>query len=291
MNSISGSRFKQRRKELGLTQSALAKDICEQSLISRIENTNLSPSSEILFLLSNRLGVTMNYFFEEFVQESRHSIGKIRTIFSQQLLLRNYEIVEQLYVKEVESRHLLNEEDKAYLDYIFILVRFYLYNERDFAIKEFDRLNAIIAPHYYFYLDFLNSYTIFLGEVGEDDKYMELVSNVKSEVSKLDLSINADFQAYIKIGYNYARFLLKRKQTNLALDEVTELINQLNAYNSSFLLPDLLCLLGNISKGLLREDEVLDLYEQALVLYKLQGNTKLYLSLKNFLVTMGKEIY
>ncbi|WP_153049568.1 helix-turn-helix domain-containing protein, partial [Streptococcus suis] len=43
MNSISGSRFKQRRKELGLTQSALAKDICEQSLISRIENTNLSP--------------------------------------------------------------------------------------------------------------------------------------------------------------------------------------------------------------------------------------------------------
>ncbi|WP_153056568.1 hypothetical protein, partial [Streptococcus suis] len=102
----------------------------------------------------------MNYFFEEFVQESRHSIGKIRTIFSQQLLLRNYEIVEQLYVKEVESRHLLNEEDKAYLDYIFILVQFYLYNERDFAIKEFDRLNAIIAPHYYFYLDFLNSYTI-----------------------------------------------------------------------------------------------------------------------------------
>ncbi|WP_153059216.1 hypothetical protein, partial [Streptococcus suis] len=70
----------------------------------------------------------------------------------------------------------MNEEDKAYLDYIFTLVQFYLYNERDFATKEFDRLSAIIAPHYYFYLDFLNSYTIFLGEVGEDDKYMELVS-------------------------------------------------------------------------------------------------------------------
>lgn len=52
------------RKSLNLSQQQLAEGICTQAQISKIENSNEIPSSLILYKLSRKLGVDMNYFFE-----------------------------------------------------------------------------------------------------------------------------------------------------------------------------------------------------------------------------------
>lgn len=58
-----GDKVIKRRKELKMTQADLAKNICTQSQVSRIEKNEIMPSSETLFLIANKLNVSMDFFF------------------------------------------------------------------------------------------------------------------------------------------------------------------------------------------------------------------------------------
>ncbi len=58
-----GEKIKNRRLEINLSQKELAKDICSQAEISRIESDATIPNSQVLFNICNRLNVTMNYFY------------------------------------------------------------------------------------------------------------------------------------------------------------------------------------------------------------------------------------
>ena len=61
--NILGEKFKLQRKKLGLSQKSLAEGICEQSQISKIERGHFIPSADLLFKLSQRLEVPLDYFF------------------------------------------------------------------------------------------------------------------------------------------------------------------------------------------------------------------------------------
>ncbi|PWG00372.1 helix-turn-helix domain-containing protein [Levilactobacillus bambusae] len=58
-------RFIDRRKELGLSQSELARGICTQTTISKFENQSQMMSTKILSRLCNRLGLTLNDLFSD----------------------------------------------------------------------------------------------------------------------------------------------------------------------------------------------------------------------------------
>ncbi|WP_270181958.1 helix-turn-helix domain-containing protein [Alkalihalobacillus sp. CinArs1] len=58
-----GTSLRELRMYLGLSQADLADGICTQALISQIENSDVSPSAELLYHLASRLGVDINYFF------------------------------------------------------------------------------------------------------------------------------------------------------------------------------------------------------------------------------------
>nr|WP_188109052.1 MULTISPECIES: helix-turn-helix transcriptional regulator [Streptococcus] len=46
-----------------LSQKELAEGICKQGQISRLENGEYTPGSELLHQLAKRLSVSMDYFF------------------------------------------------------------------------------------------------------------------------------------------------------------------------------------------------------------------------------------
>ena len=56
------------KKELRLSQQTLAEGICEQSQISKIERGHFIPSADLLFKLSQRLEVPLDYFFNEQIE-------------------------------------------------------------------------------------------------------------------------------------------------------------------------------------------------------------------------------
>ncbi|MGP7819768.1 helix-turn-helix domain-containing protein [Niallia sp. 01092] len=62
--SAVGEKIKELRKEIGLSQKELAHNICTQSQISKIEKGEVLPLSSTLYLISQRLGIDVNYFFD-----------------------------------------------------------------------------------------------------------------------------------------------------------------------------------------------------------------------------------
>ncbi len=59
-----GNKIKELRKQLGLSQRELSRDICTQAQISKIEKGDVYPYASTLYFISERLGVDVNYFFD-----------------------------------------------------------------------------------------------------------------------------------------------------------------------------------------------------------------------------------
>jgi transcriptional regulator with XRE-family HTH domain len=62
--SAIGEKIKELRKLMGLSQMDLAAGICTQAQISKIEKGDVYPYASTLYLISQRLGVDVNYFFD-----------------------------------------------------------------------------------------------------------------------------------------------------------------------------------------------------------------------------------
>ncbi|QOY37717.1 helix-turn-helix domain-containing protein [Anaerobacillus isosaccharinicus] len=61
-----GCKIKELRKYWNMTQAELAHDICSQAMVSTIEkNENVFISAQLLFQISQRLGVNIDYFFQD----------------------------------------------------------------------------------------------------------------------------------------------------------------------------------------------------------------------------------
>lgn len=85
MNNISKNvclKFKDARRALGLTQSALAQEIgCHQAALSMFENGNPTKlSEEYVTKLSTRLGVDVKALNEEAVAEERESVSHLVSV-------------------------------------------------------------------------------------------------------------------------------------------------------------------------------------------------------------------
>lgn len=83
--SAIGKKIKELRKLLGMSQGELAEGICTQAQISKIENGDVYPYASTLYLISQRLGVDVNYFFDigmtprfEYVQEVTEQLKQAR---------------------------------------------------------------------------------------------------------------------------------------------------------------------------------------------------------------------
>ncbi|MFE8701730.1 helix-turn-helix domain-containing protein [Cytobacillus sp. FJAT-54145] len=83
--TLIGKKIKELRKVLGLSQGELANGICTQAQISKIENGDVYPYASTLYLISQRLGVDVNYFFDigltprlDYVQEVSKQLNNAR---------------------------------------------------------------------------------------------------------------------------------------------------------------------------------------------------------------------
>jgi transcriptional regulator with XRE-family HTH domain len=70
MNEI-GTIIKHLRKNLTMTQNELCREICSQSVLSRIENNEEIPNVVVMFLLCRRLEVSMDWVMERNIELNR----------------------------------------------------------------------------------------------------------------------------------------------------------------------------------------------------------------------------
>ena len=256
------SRLKERRKALKMSQKELAEGICKQGQISRIENGEYTPGSELLYALSRKLRVSMDYFFDEQVQDEKNELENFRLVAENFISQRDYSSLKYLYNLESKSSSHLSLSDKMYLEWIQTLVLFYCDNNKLEAVSKLEKL---------------------LNDIDNLNQFNEIRDNLEKRVNNLIIHTIEELELSIKFNYNISRYLWLQNNVEDAINKISETIRICKRYRSNYLLADLYLLLGNASASFGNIDEVRDYYTKAKFLYNLDGNQEMSLKVEHYL--------
>ncbi|VTT26909.1 helix-turn-helix domain-containing protein [Streptococcus gordonii] len=288
MQSI-GNKIKTKRKSLGLSQKDLADGICEQSLISKIERTNYFPSADVLYKLSQKLQVDINFFFDE-SYETVSDLRKFITMSSKLLEHRNYTDLEYLYNLEKSKSNSFNEDEQSYLTWIEAIILFYNYDKKDSAIELLKNLiDSLFDYKKNIFLKALNTLTNFYSNIGYNEEYERNYKKLLQIYSTKDFQLKEDIEGYIRLKYNFAHHLTINGQLLDALETALETIDFCKNNNTAYQMPSLLLLVANSCEKFLSKEEIIQYYTEAKTLAKLYGNDVLYLKIKNYLINYDND--
>lgn len=277
------SRLKERRKALKMSQKELAEGICKQGQISRIENGEYTPGSELLYALSRKLRVSMDYFFDEQVQDEKNELENFRLVAENFISQRDYSSLKYLYNLESKSSSHLSLSDKMYLEWIQTLVLFYCDNNKLEAISKLEKLIKEKNISEINYLRFSNTLFNFYYDIDDLNQFNEIRDNLEKRVNNLIIHTIEELELSIKFNYNISRYLWLQNNVEDALNKISETIRICKRYRSNYLLADLYLLLGNASASFGNIDEVRDYYTKAKFLYNLDGNQEMSLKVEHYL--------
>lgn len=277
------SRLKERRKALKMSQKELAEGICKQGQISRIENGEYTPGSELLYALSRKLRVSMDYFFDEQVQDEKNELENFRLVAENFISQRDYSSLKYLYNLESKSSSHLSLSDKMYLEWIQTLVLFYCDNNKLEAVSELEKLIKEKNISEINYLRFSNTLFNFYYDIDDLNQFNEIRDNLEKRVNNLIIHTIEELELSIKFNYNISRYLWLQNNVEDALNKISETIRICKRYRSNYLLADLYLLLGNASASFGNIDEVRDYYTKAKFLYNLDGNQEMSLKVEHYI--------
>ena len=277
------SRLKERRKALKLSQKELAEGVCKQGQISRIENGEYTPGSELLYALSRKLRVSMDYFFDEQVQDEKNELENFRLVAENFISQRDYSSLKYLYNLESKSSSHLSLSDKMYLEWIQTLVLFYCDNNKLEAVSKLEKLIKEKNISEINYLRFSNTLFNFYYDIDDLNQFNEIRDNLEKRVNNLIIHTIEELELSIKFNYNISRYLWLQNNVEDALNKISETIRICKRYRSNYLLADLYLLLGNASASFGNIDEVIDYYAKAKFLYNLDGNQEMSLKVEHYI--------
>ena len=277
------SRLKERRKALKMSQKELAEGICKQGQISRIENGEYTPGSELLYALSRKLRVSMDYFFDEQVQDEKNELENFRLVAENFISQRDYSSLKYLYNLESKSSSHLSLSDKMYLEWIQTLVLFYCDNNKLEAVSKLEKLIKEKNISEINYLRFSNTLFNFYYDIDDLNQFNEIRDSLEKRVNNLIIHTIEELELSIKFNYNISRYLWLQNNVEDALNKISETIRICKRYRSNYLLADLYLLLGNASASFGNIDEVRDYYAKAKFLYNLDGNQEMSLKVEHYI--------
>ncbi|MEZ7564271.1 helix-turn-helix transcriptional regulator [Streptococcus salivarius] len=283
MGILLASRLKERRKALKMSQKELAEGICKQGQISRIENGEYTPGSELLYSLSRKLRVSMDYFFDEQVQDEKNELENFRLVAENFISQRDYSSLKYLYNLESKSSSHLSLADKMYLEWIQTLVLFYCDDNKLEAVSKLEKLLKERNISEINYLRFSNTLFNFYYDIDNLNQFNEIRDNLEKRVDNLIIHTIEELELSIKFNYNISRYLWLQNNVEDALNKISETIRLCKRYRSNYLLADLYLLLGNASASFGNIDEVRDYYTKAKFLYNLDGNQEMRLKVEHYL--------
>ncbi|WP_253184021.1 helix-turn-helix domain-containing protein, partial [Streptococcus salivarius] len=266
-----------------MSQKELAEGICKQGQISRIENGEYTPGSELLYALSRKLRVSMDYFFDEQVQDEKNELENFRLVAENFISQRDYSSLKYLYNLESKSSSHLSLSDKMYLEWIQTLVLFYCDNNKLEAVSKLEKLIKEKNISEINYLRFSNTLFNFYYDIDDLNQFNEIRDNLEKRVNNLIIHTIEELELSIKFNYNISRYLWLQNNVEDAINKISETIRICKRYRSNYLLADLYLLLGNASASFGNIDEVRDYYTKAKFLYNLDGNQEMSLKVEHYL--------
>ena len=284
MGSLIATRIKNRRKELKLSQKELAEGICKQGQISRLENGEYTPGSELLHQLAKKLKVSMDYFFDEAISNETTEFTEFKNIAKGFIARRDFDSLKYIYELEKDKSHRLSLADKIYLEWVAALVDFYCYHKKEEAIVNLERLLQSLAKADLMYLQIINTLFIFYQDTDNLSRFESLKTELIEAVNHFTLNSIEELELSVKFNYNLSRYFWLQNNTEEAIKQVTATIRLCQEHHTTYLLADLFVLLGNISETFSDKLEVKSYFESAHFLYKhLENNKEMALTVEHYI--------
>ncbi|HEV1075638.1 transcriptional regulator [Streptococcus pneumoniae] len=280
--NILAEKLRSKRKELGLSQQSLAKGICEQSQISKIERGNFMPSAELLFKIAQRLEVPLDYFFNEQI-EVKSNLSNFKHLSARLLGDRDYDGLEYIYKIELKRNTFLASEDCIYLEWIKAIIDFYQYQSQNKAISTLEIALSKVSSKTFIYLKILNTLSNFYSLIGREQDYENNYSLLMELYQTKNLEHQEFLFGYIRVRYNYAHYLVSKEKYNEAIQEALETIELCKLKHTSYQLAPLLILVGNAGTYFLDKEQVKNYYIEAKELCKIYNNPLMLMKIENYL--------
>lgn len=283
MSTLLASRFKNRRIALRMSQAELAEGICKQARISKIEGGNYSPGAELLYQLAKKMNVSVEYFFDDSVEEKSQTLEKFKAMARKLQDQRDYEGLEYIYDLEISKNNKISIADKIYLAWIESIIIFYRGGEKEKGIEKLKILLQQINEKDSLYLTLSTTLLLFLFESNKFGEYRDEYEKISKVFKNLKISTLEEIHTLIRFKYNYCRFLWLVEENDKAIQEILDTIEICKKYKILYLLGDVYCLLGNVSESFKEREEVKIYYQKALFYLKEENNDKLAMQIEQYL--------
>ncbi|MFC7786744.1 MULTISPECIES: helix-turn-helix domain-containing protein [unclassified Rossellomorea] len=275
--SVVGQKIKELRKNIGLSQEELAEGICTQAQISKIEKGDVFPYASTLFLISRKLGVDVNYFFDigmtprlDYVQEVSKQLQIARRSM-------NYKEMKEIVTAEEENPLFFNNNRNLQLLQWHKGIYQYELNKNVEKAEEILR-EAISLSHTTDKIwtereiEILLTIGVMYSEEGDWKKALEIYQEVKTHI--LALPNLHDFTLRTRLYYNIARVLTRLKNFDESIQYCNEAIDWCVLKDNMYLLGELHYHIGyNYElQGILKDAQ--KYMQKALIVFELQGDDK-----------------
>lgn len=204
-----GVQIKELRNHFGISQQELCKNICSQSFISRIESGDLSPSAGLLYRLSMRLGVDMNYFLESVYVPRIDYVQEVLLQLSESLKKKNYEQIKELVNHERGNPLFVHGGNRQQLLWYEAIYFYKMHDDFHRALMLLDEalsmrhttLKSHSEKEIEIYLTKANIHT----ERKDLNKAHSMYKDILTYINRLP--VIRDKELLIKVYYNYSRSL------------------------------------------------------------------------------------
>ncbi|WP_433744899.1 helix-turn-helix domain-containing protein [Falsibacillus pallidus] len=278
-----GSKIKELRKLIGLSQEELADGICTQAQISKIEKGDVYPYASTLYLISQKLGLDVNYFFDigmtprvDYVQEVARILNNYR---------RDHKYDQILDLIKTEEKNPLFTQNKRNMQLLLWhkgICTFLFKKDSEKALKMLNDALKLSQVSDKIWTEREIEIHISIGavysEIHDFDQAMKIYQSAKDHLNLLPYISDDNIKP--RLFYNIARLYTKKGEYKTSIDYCKEAIQYCIDKDNLYCLGELHYHLGYNyeleEKGLL----AVKYFEKALFLFNLQKDEK-YISFIN----------
>lgn len=262
------------RAGMSMSQKELAKDICTQSTISRIEAGEVYPAIDTLLKIALKLQVPVEYFiemlFHKNVLESESLIKEIEFHLKE----HNYKnIISIIRKKNIGQDNIwLN----SYLDYILLISNYYLKiittSECIASLKGMlDTSNQTTIQFRFLYIKINNTIANVYAENGESHKSLFYYNKILKEHMHKSYSDYKIYETLITVIFNKCKTQYDLNDIEGALETANHGIQKCKETSCVFLIGKLLYYKGQcLEKKAAPLEEIKEAYKQALFFFEFQ---------------------
>ncbi|CAN7537565.1 helix-turn-helix domain-containing protein [Rossellomorea sp. LjRoot5] len=285
-----GERIKELRQKINMTQGELAKDICTQSFISRLEGGSVSPSAETVYRLSERLGVPISALINPAYNERYDYFSEVYKQLRNARAARDYDLVRKLIQSQKNNPLFKDIRYQKIFTWHESLCAFFIKNDLDQALA---LINSALEMSYSTKKNLSEEdLEILITKCNlliEAKRYNEAQKEYQTVFSHLNQNLPLlNDKIVIRCYYNYAYVLYHTKKFNESIMYCNKGITYCTEHHYLYALGDLYFMLGRNFIKLHNKESAITHLQYAKMAYHLLKSEK-NINMTQSLITQMKD--